>query len=75
MAHPVAKCLQNYMYEINEDLLWDLAFRYPPEVAELVVENFTLYGRMLVATQLVKTTPRIWDIYANKVRRYWVELS
>lgn len=75
MAHPAAKCLQNYMYEINDHLLRDVAVRYTPDVADLVVENFTLYGRMLVMTQLTKTTPPIWNIYANKVRRYWFELS
>jgi hypothetical protein len=75
MAHPAAKCLQNYVYEINDHLLHDVAVRYTPDVADLVVENFTLYGRMLVMTQLTKTTPPIWNTYANKVRRYWFELS
>ena len=77
MAHPVAKCLQNYMYDIDGRLFHDLHIRYTPEVAELAVENFTLYGRMLVMTRpvLTKTNPPIWNIYANKVRRYWFELS
>ena len=77
MVHPVAQCLQNYMEVINDLLFHDLDVRYTPEVAELVVNHFTLYGRMLTMThpRLTKTTPLLWHLYAKKVRKYWFELS
>jgi hypothetical protein len=58
-----AKCLRAYVDDIN-----DLVY--------LVLENFTLYGRMLSATHPTLTAnPVVWRIYANKVRRYWIQMS
>lgn len=77
MVHPVAQCLRDYMEVINDLLFHDLYDRYTPEVAELAVNHFTLYGRMLTMTRprLTKTNPLLWNLYSKKVRKYWFELS
>lgn len=72
-----AQCLRAHVEAIDDIVYHDLWTRYTPDVADLAVKNFTLYGRMLSATHptLTKTNPALWAIYSKKVRSYWFMLS